>query len=138
MRLGNAMAVSQCGAMDAAGLLAQGHATLLRTLSAGMGRHFEGLAQAARSHPSLPRSLKKKLIQLDSAHNYARHVTKPLIDSFVRDVSAALEDICLPCLSLELPGATPGTTPPVVEEQCGATVHYSMDLAPPQRRIHRL
>eukprot|EP00973_Karenia_brevis_P066777 9283802-Karenia_brevis.AAC.1 len=62
--------------MDAATIIAQLHAQLLRMLSQTAGVPFQGLSQAARFKPlGLSSSLRRKLNQLDDAHNVCRHIT---------------------------------------------------------------
>ena len=76
--------------MDAASLIASAHGKLLRLLAEDAGRHFEGLSQAARFHKALPNAVRRRITQLDIAHNYIRHVTQPLVLAFHEDVKCHL------------------------------------------------
>ena len=73
--------------MDTDALISIAHGRCLRVLCASSGRHFEGLASAART--LLPKGpLKKKLLRLDSAFQIARHISEPAVTSLVGEVTA--------------------------------------------------
>merc|ERR1712032_339960 len=74
----------------AAALVSELHGELLRALSQHAGRHFEGLAQASRSFPTLSPRLRRRLRNLDTTFAYIRHVTKPLSDNFLSEVFDAV------------------------------------------------
>merc|ERR1712032_233909 len=74
----------------AAALVSELHGELLRALSQHAGRHFEGLAQASRSFPTLSPRLRRRLRNLDTTFAYIRHVTKPLSDNFLSEVLDAV------------------------------------------------
>eukprot|EP00975_Prorocentrum_lima_P039914 8384044-Prorocentrum_lima.AAC.1 len=65
---------------DGLAMLANLHAHALRLLCAHGQVHFQGLQQAARKTPSLSPTMRRKLIQLETAYNYMRHISLPLVD----------------------------------------------------------
>jgi hypothetical protein len=77
--------------MDAVAIVAQLHGQLLRALSAHAGRHYEGLAQAARACRELPAPLKKRLLHIDSTFQVVRHITTPSAMATLAAVAACLE-----------------------------------------------
>jgi len=81
--------------MGAVELLAYGHGQALRMLAAASSHHCTGLAQAAR-HSKLDNSLKRKLVKLDVAFAYIRHVTEPGMSDFLRTLSLALDSASQP------------------------------------------
>ena len=78
--------------LDAAGLLARTHATLLRGLSWHADHHFEGLCAASR-HNSLALSNKqpRQLTQLDIAFNWSRHVTATKCEQLITEMLGCLD-----------------------------------------------
>ena len=78
--------------MTAVQLLLDCHGQLLRELSVASGRHFQGLAQAARTSPWLSTRTRRRLRELDCTAAFIRHVTKPLIADFVSEVEAELKE----------------------------------------------
>ena len=65
-------------------------------LSERTGTHFQGLQQASRvlrktSH--LPDRLAKKMSNIDVAFNLIRHITSASVDSFVKELDAALPSL---------------------------------------------
>ena len=71
--------------MDAHALVALAHGACLRALCARDARHYQGLAQAARTS-RIASALRRKLIRLDTAFNITRHITKPYIEALVDSV----------------------------------------------------
>ena len=76
--------------MDATALVAEAHGRALRLVAFARGRHFVGLASASRACRFLPNKLQKKLVALDSAFAVTRHITRPSLESFVRELEEAL------------------------------------------------
>jgi hypothetical protein len=73
----------------AAALVSELHGAALRHMSAELGVHVQGLAQAARLARQagwVSNSLAKKLIQLDTAYNVCRHITKPYAAQFLKEL----------------------------------------------------
>ena len=62
-------------------------------LSERTGKHFQGLQQASRvlrKTSRLPDRLAKKMSNIDVAFNLIRHITSASVDSFVKELDAAL------------------------------------------------
>ena len=78
--------------LDAAGLLACTHATLLRGLSWRADHRFEGLCGASR-HNSLALSNKqpRQLTHLDIAFNWSRHVTATKCEQLITEMLGCLD-----------------------------------------------
>ena len=87
------------------------------------GTHFQGLQQASRvlrktSH--LPDRLAKKITNVDVAFNLIWHITVASLDSFVKELDAALPSLANgaqqpmvdPSYPARMSGATPVTTAP--------------------------
>ena len=71
---------------SAAALVFQIHGSMLRSACHRAGRHFEGLAQAARflrqrGYISTP--MLKKLIRIDDTFNVLRHITKESVNNYL-------------------------------------------------------
>jgi len=70
-------------------IIADTHSKLLRGLAHASGRHFTGLAQAARHIRALniiDSAMSTKLIRVDYAHNLSRHITLPSASKFVTEL----------------------------------------------------
>ena len=65
----------------------------MRMLAEHLGQHVQGLHQATRGNIGLTSKQIKKIRQLEIAYNYCRHVTKPLIEEFVQDISMQLHSL---------------------------------------------
>jgi len=89
MVLGACAAGSPSSAVE---LINEAHGVLLRACADGAGRHFQGLSQAARNLKQLRTRQRRWLAHIDIAFNMLRHVTKPLLDEFIREVDASLTD----------------------------------------------
>lgn len=63
---------------------------LLDLLSSKTGKHYQGLACAARGSLSLSSSCKSELIQIDHAYNLVRHISQASIGLFLGEVQADL------------------------------------------------
>eukprot|EP00929_Paragymnodinium_shiwhaense_P041460 TRINITY_DN21528_c0_g1_i1.p1 TRINITY_DN21528_c0_g1~~TRINITY_DN21528_c0_g1_i1.p1 ORF type:complete len:265 (+),score=24.56 TRINITY_DN21528_c0_g1_i1:82-876(+) len=71
-------------------LLAECHGAALRILSEYKNIHFQGLQVASRRCQELPRPLRKRLMQMEIAHNIVRHVTLPSCNALLNDLVLAL------------------------------------------------
>ena len=75
---------------SAESLLVEAHGRALRLVCARAGRHFQGLASAGRAL-RLPARVDKKLARLDAATAYLRHTTRPIVESFMQELEAAMD-----------------------------------------------
>eukprot|EP00929_Paragymnodinium_shiwhaense_P041467 TRINITY_DN21528_c0_g2_i5.p2 TRINITY_DN21528_c0_g2~~TRINITY_DN21528_c0_g2_i5.p2 ORF type:complete len:116 (+),score=13.58 TRINITY_DN21528_c0_g2_i5:88-435(+) len=66
-------------------LLAECRGTALRILSEYKNIHFQGLQVASRRCQELPRPLRKRLMQMEIAHNIVRHVTLPSCNALLNE-----------------------------------------------------
>ena len=100
------------------GLISVARGKALRALCAGSGRHFEGLAAAARASFPGPcrknQALRKKLVKLDVAYQVARHISEPSIGELIEQVQDRLH-----CRGLQ--GGWAAGVPPV---GCMASVGF--------------
>ena len=87
---------SQHSRMAAIDLIYAAHGALLRDLAECSGRHFQGLAQAARHFSSsLSSRQRRHLLNMDAAFNVVRHVTRPKIDTEHASIlSAVRSSVC--------------------------------------------
>jgi hypothetical protein len=79
--------------LDAEALLGQLCAISLRLLCGELGAHKQGLSAAARAafqQGFIGSRTKKKLLEVDTAHQYARHVTAEKVAEFVAELRAEL------------------------------------------------
>ena len=76
--------------MEAQLLLADAHGRALRFLAQRCGFHLQGLGHAARKIPGLPARVRRHLLHLDIANNWARHITAPKVESFLRELELAM------------------------------------------------
>eukprot|EP00927_Polykrikos_kofoidii_P019794 TRINITY_DN19280_c1_g1_i1.p1 TRINITY_DN19280_c1_g1~~TRINITY_DN19280_c1_g1_i1.p1 ORF type:complete len:345 (+),score=43.22 TRINITY_DN19280_c1_g1_i1:32-1036(+) len=77
--------------MDAAALISSLHGMVLRRISDATELHFNGLREAARNKKvPLSNGLKRKLTQLDFAHDFARHITRAKCNELFAVISDAL------------------------------------------------
>ena len=106
--------------LDAAGLLARTHATLLRRLSWHADHHFEGLCAASR-HKSFALSNKQRrqLTHLDIAFNWSRHVTATKCEQLITEI--------LGCL-VPPPAATHAATATLTAFDAPVTTAYSVPI----------
>ncbi len=79
--------------MEVAALLADAHGRALRLVSAHGGRHYQGLGQASRALKTMPSSLRRRMAHLDVAFSFVRHVTSPLVDSFLAELAQHLAEL---------------------------------------------
>ena len=77
---------------SAEALVGKLHGQVLRLMALHSGKHFAGVAQAARSLPLAGRT-KKRLQRLDAAFTVLRHITQPFADQFLKEVAAELEHL---------------------------------------------
>jgi hypothetical protein len=79
--------------LDAEALLGQLCGVSLRLLCGELGAHKQGLSAAARAafqQGFIGSRTKKKLLEVDTAHQYARHVTAEKVAEFVAELRAEL------------------------------------------------
>ena len=106
--------------LDAAGLFARTHATLLRSLSWHADHHFEGLCAASR-HKSLALSNKQRrqLTHLDIAFNWSRHVTVTKCEQLITEILGCLDPP---------PAATHAATATLTPVDAPVTTAYSVSI----------
>ena len=76
---------------EALSLVCLAHHKVFQVISNSAGRHFEGLSVAARHlKHRLSSSQQRRLRNLDIACNLSRHITLPLIESFIAEMEAAV------------------------------------------------
>ena len=86
------MAVDQINVpLSSEALVCTLHGEALRLMAATAQRHFQGVAQAARSLP-LSGRMRKKLLRLDAAFAVLRHISQPYVDTLMKDLAAELAD----------------------------------------------
>ena len=79
--------------MDAVALVAAAHGRLLRLLSDGAGKHFQGVSQGMRFFGRQLSSRQMRFaLNLEVAYNVTRHVTVTLLKEFEAEMSAAIAD----------------------------------------------
>merc|ERR1712232_1472866 len=120
--------------MAAAALVTELHGELLRALSQHAGRHFEGLAQASRSFPTLSPRLRRRLRNLDTTFSYIRHVTKPLANNFLSEV---LDAVSTSVPVVASPTASCTTTPSLATPSTSAATCSCAPLAGSRQDLGR-
>jgi len=78
---------------SASALLLDLHGRLLRACCASSGRHFEGLASAARclaKDGRIPSVTKRHLLNIDTTAAYIRHISEPRAECLVSDLRGML------------------------------------------------
>ena len=83
--------------MDSLALLVSLHSSVLRSLSAEMDQHFQGLAVAARvchKKGRIDKRAKRQLEHLDIAASWARHVTQPRCAALLREIEQQVAGEC--------------------------------------------
>ena len=98
---------------SAEALVGKLHGQVLRLMALHSGKHFAGVAQAARSLPLAGRT-KKRLQRLDAAFTVLRHITQPFADQFLQEVAAELEQLQLTRSTCSTP---PSTSAPAVRAE---------------------
>ena len=123
-------------------LLVEAHGRALRLVCARAGRHFQGLASAGRAL-RLPARVSKKLIRVDVATAYLRHATRPMVESFLQELDAAMDTTVGPDSAIGHRVAVQGTgqgdaeVPAEVPAKDGAAAGAVAPLRPPQQQQQR-
>ena len=99
---------------NAAALILDIHGHLLRIACAKLGQHHEGLAKAARvlaQQRLISDSMKKAMLNVDTAAAFVRHITQPKNDMLQDQLKSMLDTRKQDVDDAPMPGETP-TTPP--------------------------
>jgi hypothetical protein len=84
------LSLERARAMDAVALVTEAHGAALCILVGHCGRHFERFASPPGTTPNLELAMRRDLALHDGACQIVRHITRPSVDSFVRDLEGSL------------------------------------------------